>query len=123
VFPGINFVRVFEFDLQSKGISILVFSYMSLYQLEIARYVFHRHKRDNKSANDVSASSPSLPKIRIPKCGLSSSFKINTDAVVLSFIRASAKQETDNLELEKIYCLLSLKIDVTSYSGPLAEDR
>jgi hypothetical protein len=27
------------------------------------------------------------------------------------------------LELEKIYCLLSLKIDVTSYSGPLAEDR
>jgi hypothetical protein len=40
---------------------------MSLYQLEIARYVFHRHK----SANDVSASSPSLPKIRIPKCMVS----------------------------------------------------
>jgi len=64
---------------------------MSLYQLEIARYVFHRQKRDNKSANDVSASSPSLPKIQIPKCMVSSSFKINTDAV-FSMVRDVASE-------------------------------
>jgi hypothetical protein len=65
---------------------------MSLYQLEIARYVFHRHKRDNKSANDVFPHHLLVClKSKFHKCMVSSSFKINTDAD-LSIIRDVASE-------------------------------